>query len=56
MPASFNSAERIPACDLVEITAVVEGEGCLETPDELCLGWEARKPLPGELSVQRMEA
>lgn len=46
----------MPECSLVEITGIEEGEGFLGTPDELCLDWDARKPLPGELSVQRMDA
>ena len=55
VPASLSSTEGIPECSLVGLTGIEEGKGSLGTPDELCLDWEARKPLPGELSVQRMD-
>lgn len=48
VPVFLNFEEGIPVCGLVEITGIEEGEGCLGTPDELCLDWEARKPIQRE--------
>lgn len=52
MPAFFNSVEEIAVYGLVEVTVIVEDEGCLGTPDELYLDWEARKPIPGGLCAE----